>query len=165
MDADRGDLVALSTTDLEARLSSLAARIAAAECEFLTLLAEFDARQGFGESGMKSTSRWLSWRTGIRLGVARERVRVARALRAPPLVREAFAAGRLSYCKDTDLATLTAAIDPDATVPPDQPDAPPEAPRAPTGDTGRLGRAALAGHPTTGPGAGARPAPPTRRAP
>jgi len=48
---------------------------------------------------MKSTAHWLSWRTGMRLGVARERLRVARSLRSLPLVREAFAAGRLSYCK------------------------------------------------------------------
>jgi len=93
------DLAALSLGDLEDRLCCLAARIAAAECEFLELLAEFDARQGWGVSGMKSSAHWLSWRTGMRLGVARERLRVARSLGSLPLVREAFAAGRLSYCK------------------------------------------------------------------
>ena len=93
------DLTSLTLGDLEGRLCCLAARIAAAECEFLELLAEFDARQGWGSSGAKSTAHWLSWRTGMRLGVARERLRVARSLRALPLVREAFAAGRLSYCK------------------------------------------------------------------
>ncbi|MGH8893708.1 MAG: hypothetical protein ACRDWY_10470 [Actinomycetes bacterium] len=73
MDADRDALAAyaeLSTNDLEERLSRLAARIAAAEREFLLLLAEFDARQGWDGSGMKSTAHWLSWRTGMRLGVA-----------------------------------------------------------------------------------------------
>jgi hypothetical protein len=89
----------LSTADLEKRLGCLAARIAAAECEFLLLLAEFDAREGWGRSGMKSTAHWLAWRTGLRLGVARERVRIARSLRDLPLVRGAFAQGRLSYCK------------------------------------------------------------------
>lgn len=92
-------LAGLTLDDLEDRLCCLAARIAAAECEFLELLAEFDTRQGWGASGMKSTAHWLSWRTGIRLGVARERVRVARSLGCLPLVREAFAAGRLSYSK------------------------------------------------------------------
>lgn len=96
---DAADVSALTTPDLENRLSSLAARIAATECEFLLLLAEFDSRQGWGESGMKSSAHWLSWRTGMRLGVARERVRVARSLRRLPLVRAAFAEGRLSYCK------------------------------------------------------------------
>lgn len=93
------DLTTLTLGDLEDRLCCLAARIAAAECEFLELLAEFDARQGWGASGMKSSAHWLSWRTGMRLGVARERLRVARSLGALPLVRAAFAAGRLSYCK------------------------------------------------------------------
>lgn len=92
-------LVGLTCDALEDRLACLAARIAAAECEFLLLLAEFDAREGWGRSGMKSAAHWLSWRTGLRPGVARERVRVARALRALPLVRLAFSAGRLSYCK------------------------------------------------------------------
>lgn len=96
---DPTDLSALTLGDLEDRLCCLAARIAAAECEFLKLLAEFDARQGWGASGAKSTAHWLSWRTGMRLGVARERLRVARALGSLPLVREAFAAGQLSYCK------------------------------------------------------------------
>lgn len=92
-------LTDLSLTHLEDRLSCLAARLAAAECEFLVTLAEFDRRQGWGASGMKSSAHWLSWRTGMRLGVARERVRVARALARLPLVLEQFAAGRLSYCK------------------------------------------------------------------
>jgi len=96
---DPADLTALTLGDLEDRLCCLAARIAAAECEFLELLAEFDVRQGWGASGMKSSAHWLSWRTGMRLGVARERLRVARSLGSLPLVREAFAAGRLSYCK------------------------------------------------------------------
>ena len=81
----------LSTPGLESRLGRLAARIAAAECELLVLLAEFDARQGWGECGMRSAAHWLSWRTGLRLGVARERVRVARTLRHLPVVRAAFA--------------------------------------------------------------------------
>ncbi|HEU4912089.1 MAG TPA: DUF222 domain-containing protein [Actinomycetes bacterium] len=96
---DRADLTLLTSAELEDRLSRLSARIAAAECELLLLLGEFDARQGWGECGMKSAAHWLSWRTGMRLGVAREKVRVARALRHLPRVRAAFAAGRLSYCK------------------------------------------------------------------
>lgn len=107
-------LAALSLDDLENRLCCLAARIAAAECEFLELLAEFDARQGWGASGMKSSAHWLSWRTGMRLGAARERLRVARSLRSLPLVREAFAAGRLSYCKVRALSRVA--------TPPTEPD-------------------------------------------
>lgn len=87
------------TDALADRLSRWASSLAAAECEFLDLLAEFDARQAWGESGMRSTAHWLSWRLGLRLGVAREKVRVARALQRLPLVHDEFAAGTLSYCK------------------------------------------------------------------
>jgi len=98
-DAATGDVTELSTAALERRLASLAAQVAAHECDFLVTLAEFDAREAWEEVGMKSAAHWLSWRTGMRPGVARERVRVARALTGLPLVRAAFGAGRLSYCK------------------------------------------------------------------
>jgi len=41
----------------------------------------------------------LSWRVGLDLGAARERVRVARALGPLPRLSEAFARGELSYAK------------------------------------------------------------------
>jgi len=90
---------ALSLDDLESRMCLLAGRIAANECEFLTLLAEYDEREGWGVWELRSAAHWLSTRCGMRLGAARERVRVARALTLLPRVREAFANGRLSYCK------------------------------------------------------------------
>jgi len=100
-------LTDLTLPALEERLTCLAARIAAAECDFLLTLAEFDAREGWGVSGLKSTAHWLSWRTGMRLGVARDRVRVARTLSRLPLITEAFAAGRLSFCKVRALSRVT----------------------------------------------------------
>ncbi len=90
---------ALSLDELESRMCLLAGRIAANECEFLVLLAEYDERQGWGVWELRSAAHWLSARCGMRLGAARERVRVARALTLLPQVREAFAAGHLSYCK------------------------------------------------------------------
>ena len=102
-------LSTVPTTVLEDRLACLAGRIAAAECEFLELLAELDRRGAWGDSGMRSAAHWLSWRTGMRLGVARERVRVARSLRTLPIVRDAFAAGRLSYCKVRALSRVATA--------------------------------------------------------
>ncbi|MDQ1620135.1 MAG: hypothetical protein QOE19_2704 [Actinomycetota bacterium] len=90
---------ALTNDELEGRLCLLAGQIAAWECEFLLLLAEYDAREGWGQWGMRSAAHWLSTRCGMRLGTARERVRVGRALTLLPRVRDAFAGGRLSYCK------------------------------------------------------------------
>ncbi|HZF06004.1 MAG TPA: DUF222 domain-containing protein [Patescibacteria group bacterium] len=42
---------------------------------------------------------WLSWRVGLDLGAARERVRVARALATLPRLAQALARGELSYAK------------------------------------------------------------------
>jgi hypothetical protein len=82
---------------LEEELASLASRIAAAESRFCALLAEVDRRGLWALAGASSCAAWLSWRCGLTAGAARERVRVANALRALPLLGSAFAAGRLSF--------------------------------------------------------------------
>ncbi|MFH1762824.1 MAG: DUF222 domain-containing protein, partial [Gemmatimonadota bacterium] len=50
----------------------------------MKLLAEFDRRRGWEDSGFSSTAEWLAWRIGIKAGAARERVRTALALEALP---------------------------------------------------------------------------------
>src|SRR5206468_1796536 len=57
-----------------------------------------DARGGWN-SGFRSCADWLSWRVGVDLGAAREKVRVARALGSLPLLAQALACGELSYAK------------------------------------------------------------------
>jgi hypothetical protein len=79
------------------RIAILAAHIHAATYRLLVLLREFDDRRGW--DGWKSCAQWLSWRTGVGLDAAREKVRVARALPALPLVGGAFERGELSYSK------------------------------------------------------------------
>ena len=59
---------------------------------------EFDEREGWGW-GFRSCAQWLSWRTGISPGPAREKVRVARALGNLPLLSQAMARGELSFSK------------------------------------------------------------------
>ncbi len=90
---------AISLEQLEREICQLAGHIAAATCRWLLLVAEFDQRGGWAEWGVKSCAHWLSWRCSIGPGAAREQVRVGRRLQELPLVREAFAAGELSYCK------------------------------------------------------------------
>jgi Domain of unknown function (DUF222)/HNH endonuclease len=90
---------ARSLDELEREICELAGHIAAATCRWLLLVAEFDQRGGWAEWGVKSCAHWLSWRCSIGLGAAREQVRVGRRLQELPLVREAFGAGELSYCK------------------------------------------------------------------
>jgi hypothetical protein len=86
-----------SNDQLESELAKLAAHVWAGTARFLLLLAEFDARQAW--DGFNSTAHWLSWRCGLSPVAAREHVRVARALRALPLITAEFVAGRLSYSK------------------------------------------------------------------
>ena len=66
--------------------------------------------RGGWNSGFHSCAHWLSWRVGLDLGAARERVRVARAIGTLPRLSEAFARGELSYAK---VRALTRVATPD----------------------------------------------------
>src|SRR4029453_14205719 len=79
-------------------IAELSAHLDAASARLLTLIREFDARGGWN-TGFRSCAAWLSWRVGLDLGAARERVRVARALGSLPLLAEALGRGQLSYAK------------------------------------------------------------------
>ena len=86
------------TDALGERIAALAARLHAATYELLVLLGQFDAENGWN-NGFLSCAHWLHWRTGIDLGAAREKVRVARALPALPAVSARMQRGQLSYAK------------------------------------------------------------------
>jgi hypothetical protein len=88
-----------SVERLAREICELGAHIEAATCRWLLLLGEFEEREGWGLLGYKTCAQWLSWECSLSPTTARERVRVARALRGLPLAREAFARGELSYCK------------------------------------------------------------------
>ena len=79
-------------------IAELSAHLDAATARLLTLIREFDARGGWN-TGFRSCAAWLSWRVGLDMGAARERVRVAHALGTLPLLAEALARGELSYAK------------------------------------------------------------------
>ena len=80
------------------RIAELAAQISAATYELLVMLREFDERGGWG-CGFRTCAHWLNWRTGLELGAAREKVRVARALAALPRLSDSMRRGELSYSK------------------------------------------------------------------
>ena len=75
----------------------MSARIDAATYELLSHLHEFDRRYGW--EGWRSCAHWLNWRTGLDLGAAREKLRVAAALADLNHVAAAMARGQLSYSK------------------------------------------------------------------
>jgi len=79
-------------------IAKLSAHLDAATARLLDLIREFDERGGWG-NGFSSCAAWLTWRTGLDPGAARERVRVARALPSLPRIAEALSRGELSYSK------------------------------------------------------------------
>jgi len=84
---------------LDREILRLAMRINAANYEFLCLVREFDERAGWLKWGLSSCAEWLHWRCDVGLSAAREKIRVAHAIKALPAVTEAFATGSLSYTK------------------------------------------------------------------
>jgi hypothetical protein len=84
--------------ELGERIAELAAQISAATYELLAMLRDFDERGGWG-GGFLSCAHWLTWRVGLDPGAAREKVRVARALGALPLLSAAMRRGEISYSK------------------------------------------------------------------
>ena len=79
-------------------IAELSVHLEAATARLLDLIREFDARGGWN-NGFRSCAEWLSWRVGLDLGAAREKVRVARALATLPRLAQALARGELSYAK------------------------------------------------------------------
>src|ERR1700730_14624338 len=100
-EADQGVLAGGEGAELEElgeRIAELSAQISAATYELLAMLRDFDERAGWN-SGFHTCAHWLCWRVGLDLGAAREKVRVARALGALPLLSAAMRRGEISYSK------------------------------------------------------------------
>ena len=79
------------------RIAKLSARIDAATYDLLCHLHQFDRHHGW--EGFRSCAHWLNWRTGLDLGAAREKLRVAAALADLNHLAAALACGQLSYSK------------------------------------------------------------------
>ena len=79
-------------------IAELSVHLEAATARLLDLIRDFDTRGGWN-NGFRSCAEWLSWRVGLDLGAAREKVRVARALATLPKLAQALAHGELSYAK------------------------------------------------------------------
>ena len=89
----------LSLRELAAEITELAGHLNAANYRWLSLIAEFDRRQGWSDGATQSCAHWLNWKCGIDIGAAREKVRVAHALTKLPLIATAMERGELSYSK------------------------------------------------------------------
>ena len=89
----------LSIDELDRDIVNLAARINAATYELLVLIRQFDERAGWLKWGLGNCAEWLHYRCDLSMSAAREKVRVAHALKTLPDIAAAFATGDLSYSK------------------------------------------------------------------
>jgi len=85
--------------DLDRAIVNLSARINAETYELLVLIRQFDERAGWLQWGLGNCAEWLHFRCDLSMNAAREKVRVAHALKTLPDVATAFATGELSYSK------------------------------------------------------------------
>ncbi len=88
-----------SLDELEAEITELAGHLNAAQHRWLTLIAEFDQRNGWAAAGCASCAHWLNFKCGVAIGAAREKVRVAHALENLPKISAAMSRGQVSYSK------------------------------------------------------------------
>ena len=84
---------------IESEITELAAHIHAATFRLLELIREFDEREGWGGPGLMSCAHWLNWKIGLSMGAAREKVRVAHALKHLPKISDSFRHGQVSFSK------------------------------------------------------------------
>ena len=89
----------LPIDDLDRAIVNLSARINAETYELLVLIRQFDERAGWLKWGLGNCAEWLHYRCDLSMNAAREKVRVAHALKILPEVAAAFAKGKLSYSK------------------------------------------------------------------
>jgi hypothetical protein len=85
--------------EIEAELCTLQAAIATNRARMIALISEVDATGAWMATGATSTADWLVKLLDLDVATAREQARVARALRALPLLAQALSVGELSYAK------------------------------------------------------------------
>ena len=105
------DVAVLSDEQLVVELTTWAGRVAAGEALVLRLIGELDARQAWAQCGVLSSAHWVSWRLGLTLATARERVRVARCLRGLPLLTAQLTAGAVSYAQARAISRVATGAD------------------------------------------------------
>ncbi len=100
----------LAIDELDKSIVNLSARINASTYELLVLIREFDERAGWLKWGLENCTQWLHWRCDLSRSAAREKVRVAHALKALPEISAAFSKGTLSYSKVRALTRAATAM-------------------------------------------------------
>jgi uncharacterized protein DUF222 len=102
-----------SIDELDAAIGRLARQMNTQCYRLLVLVREFDDRFGWKQWPFKTCAEWLAYRCEMGLSAAREKVRVAQALRSLPSISAAFEEGRLSYSKVRALTRVASMHDED----------------------------------------------------
>jgi hypothetical protein len=103
----------VSIDDLHSSIVTLAARINAETYELLLLVRQFDERAGWLKWGLSGCAEWLHYCCDYSMSAAREKVRVAHALKTLPGISAAFASGDLSYSKVRAMTRVAAKFNED----------------------------------------------------
>jgi len=93
--------------ELDQGILNLCTRINAATYELLVMIREFDERGGCLKWGLECTAKWMAWRCDLSMATAREKVRVAQALKHLHLISAVFSTGELSYSKVRSLTRVS----------------------------------------------------------
>ena len=96
---------------LDAAIVSLTRTLSANEYRLLVLVREFDERGGWLQWGLSNCAEWLHYRCDLSLSAAREKIRVAHALKELPEISAAFEKGVLTYSKVRALTRVATAED------------------------------------------------------
>ncbi|RLB45798.1 MAG: hypothetical protein DRI90_28045 [Deltaproteobacteria bacterium] len=96
---DKPKLTQEEVDQLADDIAEAAAHIDAATHRLLTNIRRFDACGGWYRQGARTCAHWLSYRIGLGVNAARERVRVARRLGQLPLIDAALRDGIMSFSK------------------------------------------------------------------
>ncbi len=97
--SDREDEPAFDPEAAEEELATLSSHLDAATYRQLVLIRQLDESGHWANAGATTCAAWLSWRIGMNENAARERLRIAHALRELPKVADAMRLGTLSYSK------------------------------------------------------------------
>jgi len=96
--------------ELDTAIGNLFRIINSASYELMVMIREFDERSGWLECSFTDAVSWLMWRCDLNLDVARDKLRIAHALKELPLLSKAFSQGNLPYSK---VRALTRVATPD----------------------------------------------------
>jgi len=95
--------------ELDAAIGKLSRTINTANYELMKLIREFDERAGWLKWSFTDAVHWLMWRCDLSKNAARDKLRIAHALKLLPLISSAFSCGRLSYSKVRALTRVATA--------------------------------------------------------